>query len=89
VVPRPAALPGPEDLFITPVYVRGALTLQALRSKVGDRKFFRILRTWFRDNRARNVTAADFIRLAEHESGRNLRAFFRVWLFEEGKPQSW
>ena len=57
--------------------------------KVGDRTFFHLLRTWFRDNRDRNVTTADFIRLAERESGQNLRAFFRVWLFKEGKPQSW
>jgi aminopeptidase N len=87
--PAPAALPGPEDLFGTPVYDRGAMTLQALRVKVGDRTFFRILRTWYRDNRDRNVTTADFIALAERESGRDLRRFFRVWLFEEGKPTSW
>jgi len=65
------------------------MTLQALRVKVGDRTFFHILRTWFRDNHDRNVTTADFVRLAERESGQNLNAFFRVWLFEEGKPQSW
>jgi aminopeptidase N len=65
------------------------MTLQALRAKVGDRTSFRILRTWFRDNRDRNVTTADFIRLAERESGRNLRRFFRVWLFDDGKPESW
>src|SRR4051794_23114803 len=87
--PAPAALPGPADLFGTPVYDRGAMTLQALRVKVGDRTFFHILRTWFRDNHDRNVTTADFVRLAERESGQNLNAFFRVWLFEEGKPQSW
>jgi aminopeptidase N len=87
--PAPAALPGPEDLFGTPVYDRGAMTLQALRAKVGDRTFFRILRDWYRENRGGNVTTADFIRLAERESGRNLRAFFRVWLYEEGKPTTW
>jgi aminopeptidase N len=87
--PAPAALPGPADLFGTPVYDRGAMTLQALRTKIGDRTFFRLLREWYRDNRDRNVTTADFIALAEHVSGRNLHAFFRAWLFEEGKPQSW
>jgi aminopeptidase N len=87
--PAPAALPGPADLFGTPVYDRGAMTLQALRVKVGDRTFFRILRTWYRDNRDRNVTTADFIALAERESGRDLRRFFSVWLFKAGKPASW
>ena len=87
--PAPAALPGPEALFHTPVYDRGAMTLQALRQKVGDGVFFRTLRHWYRDNRDRNVTTADFIALAERESGRNLDDFFRVWLYEEGKPPAW
>ena len=34
--PAPAALSGPAELFHTPVYDRGAMTLQALRQKVGD-----------------------------------------------------
>ena len=34
--PAPAALPDPSVLFSTPVYDRGAMTLQALREKVGD-----------------------------------------------------
>jgi aminopeptidase N len=87
--PAPAALPGPADLFGTPVYDRGAMTLQALRVKLGDRTFFRLLRDWYRDNRDRNVTTADFIALAERESGRNLGAFFRAWLFDAGKPRAW
>ena len=33
--PAPAALPGPEALFHTPVYDRGAMALQALRAKIG------------------------------------------------------
>ncbi|MET0761780.1 MAG: M1 family metallopeptidase [Thermoleophilaceae bacterium] len=87
--PAPAALPGPEVLFSTPVYARGAMTLQALREKVGEGTFFAILRAWYRENRDRNVTTADFIALAERESGLDLSAFFRGWLYEEGKPQAW
>ena len=87
--PAPAALPGPEFLFHPPVYERGAMTLQALRERVGDATFFEILRAWVRENRNRNVTTADFIALAERESGLDLDAFFHVWLYEEGKPQGW
>jgi aminopeptidase N len=87
--PAPAALPGPEVLFSRPVYDRGAMTLQALRRKIGDRAFFDLLRTWYRDHRGGNVTTADFIALAERKSGRDLSGFFRVWLYREGKPQSW
>jgi aminopeptidase N len=65
------------------------MTLQALREKVGDRVFFAILRRWYAKNRNGSVTTADFIALAERVSGRQLDAFFDVWLYEEGKPQSW
>ncbi len=87
--PAPAALPGPAEMFHTPVYDRGALTLQALREKVGDDVFFPILRTWYAENRNGNVTTADFIALAERVSGQQLDHFFQVWLYEEGKPESW
>jgi aminopeptidase N len=84
--PAPAALPSARELFHTPVYDRGAMTLQALRNEVGDDTFFGILRTWYAENRRRNVTTADFIATAERESGRQLDELFRVWLYEEGRP---
>jgi aminopeptidase N len=84
--PAPAALPGPEAMFHTPVYDRGAMTLQALRNEVGDETFFRILRSWYGENKYGNVTTADFIALAERRSGRQLDALFQAWLFEEGRP---
>ena len=87
--PAPAALPGPAELFHTPVYDRGAMTLQALRQKVGDDTFFEIVRTWYAENRYENVTTADFIALAERVSGQQLDEFFEVWLYEEGRPESW
>ncbi len=87
--PAPAALPGPESLFATPVYDRGAMTLQALRGQIGDPAFFRLLRAWYAENRDGNVTTEDFVALAERVSGRDLEAFFRAWLYEEGRPAAW
>ena len=65
------------------------MTLQALRHKVGDGTFFAILRAWYREHRNGTVTTADFIALAERESGVELSAFFDVWLYEEGRPEAW
>jgi aminopeptidase N len=84
--PAPAALEEPSQLFHTPVYDRGAMILQALRNEVGERRFFRILRLWYADNRYGNVTTADFIALAEEVAGSDLDAFFDGWLYEEGRP---
>ena len=85
----PAALPGPEVLFSSPPYERGGMTLQALRVKIGDSTFFNLLRDWYRDNRHGNVTTADFIALAERESGQQLDNFFDAWLFQPVKPTTW
>ena len=87
--PAPAALPGPEVLFSTPPYDRGAMTLQALRVKIGDEDFFKLLRRWYKRNRYGNVTTAQFIAAAERVSGQQLDAFFDVWLYQPVKPTSW
>jgi aminopeptidase N len=87
--PAPNGLHDASELFHTPVYDRGAMTLQALRDKVGDGVFFQILRTWYAENLHSNVTTQDFIATAERVSGQQLDDFFDVWLFQEGRPGSW
>ena len=85
-----ADLGGPANLFVWgPVYVRGAMTLQALREKIGDEAFFDIMRDWAAQNRYGSVTTPQFVALAEQRSGMDLDAFFQVWLYEPGKPVAW
>lgn len=78
--------PGAADLFDDAVYVRGALTLYALKQQVGDAAFGTILRRWSVEHRDGNVTTADLVRLASSVSGRDLTAFFTAWLDRPGKP---
>jgi aminopeptidase N len=78
--------PGPPNLFVDAVYDRGAMTLHALRLTVGDRVFFRILRSWAQIHRNGNVTTAEFIAHAERISGRDLGALFTAWLYTPAKP---
>jgi aminopeptidase N len=78
--------PGAANIFDGAVYIRGAMTLQALRTAVGDRAFFDVLRTWASDRRYGNGTIEQFIELAEQRSGQQLDSLFRAWLFTAGKP---
>ncbi|MFC9282583.1 M1 family metallopeptidase [Streptomyces collinus] len=78
--------PQRDTMFASAVYQRGAMTLQALREKIGDKAFFRLLPAWTRLHRYGNADTADFVRLAERVSGRKLDGFFRTWLFTTGKP---
>ncbi len=73
--------PGPDDLFARVVYVRGALTLHALRLTIGDAAFFDVLREYVAMYQHDNATTADFIAIAEAVSGQDLEAFFDAWLY--------
>jgi aminopeptidase N len=87
--PPPGDPGGPENLFDGTIYDRGAMTLQALREKIGDRAFFKTLRAWAFFHAYGHGTTREFVRLAEHVSHRRLDRFFRVWLYTPGKPTSW
>jgi aminopeptidase N len=83
---EPIGDPGPDHLFDPEVYDRDALTLHALRLKVGDAAFFRILKEWFLRYKNGNASTADFILLAEEISNQELDDFFQAWLFETALP---
>ena len=83
------ANPQRDTMFASAVYRRGGMTLQALREKIGDEKFFRVLKTWTRRHRHGNGTTKQFTALAERISGEDLDAFFQTWLYTAGKPMSW
>ncbi|GLI02562.1 M1 family metallopeptidase [Phytohabitans aurantiacus] len=82
----PPGDPGPVDLFDDSVYVRGAMTLQALRVTVGDADFWKIVRQWYAKNRNGHGSTAEFVRLAERVSGEQLDDLFQAWLFTDTKP---
>jgi len=87
--PPPGDPGGPENIFSGSVYERGAMTLQALRVKVGDPTFFRVLGGWYAGNRYGNAQVEDFIGYAEKVSGRDLTEFFDAWLYRPGRPTTW
>ena len=78
--------PGPALLFDGAVYDRGAMTLQALRNRVGNADFFTILQRWGQGAPGRRTTTHNFLVLAERVSGRQLDALFERWLFTAAKP---
>jgi aminopeptidase N len=87
--PPPADPGAAAFLFDGTIYYRGGMTLEALREKVGDFTFSRIIRDWATQNRYGSVTTAQFIAHAERISGQNLDRFFDAWLHQEGKPTDW
>jgi aminopeptidase N len=78
--------PGVRRMFDDRVYQRGALTLHALRSAVGDEAFFATLREWTAIHRNRTVTTAQFEQTARRHAPRSLDGLFTAWLHEPRLP---
>ncbi|HZM83195.1 MAG TPA: M1 family metallopeptidase [Candidatus Limnocylindrales bacterium] len=78
--------PGRDNIFNSLVYNRGAMTLHALRLRIGDGAFFTLIRRWAAEHRYGNVSTPDFIALAEQVSGQQLDDLFTKWVYTSGKP---
>lgn len=87
--PPPGDPGGPQNLFDGTIYIRGGMTLEALRQEVGTTTLFQILGDWARQHAYGNAGTKQFIDLAEADSGQDLGRFFHIWLYRPGKPRGW
>ena len=78
--------PGPRHMFDDRVYKRGALTLHALRGRLGDEKFFALLRDWTTRYRHDTVVTDDFTGLAANYADDSLRGLWDAWLYSTRMP---
>ena len=82
----PIGNPGAGREFSGEVYDRGAMTLQALRTRIGDAAFFAVMRTWAYEHKYANGSIGEFIELSEQLSGENLSGFYQAWLYARKAP---
>ncbi len=78
--------PGPRDMFDDRVYKRGALTLHALRERLGDEKFFALLKDWTTQHRHASVVTDEFTALADDYSDESLTQLWDDWLYSRAVP---
>ncbi|HEY0644819.1 MAG TPA: M1 family metallopeptidase [Nocardioides sp.] len=78
--------PGADKVFDNAIYSRGAMTLQALRNRVGDAVFWKVIRTWIREQQGGNGATEEFEEVAARVSGQDLTGFFTAWLRTPSKP---
>ena len=84
--PPPADPGGPENLFATSIYDRGALALEVLRQEIGESHFREVLFEWPQQYRFGNASTDDLYALIEDVTGNPRPDPFHEWLYEEGKP---
>jgi aminopeptidase N len=82
----PVASPPAENLFNNNVYEGGALTLYALRQRIGTAKFEQLERAWVHKYAGSTAGTPDFIALASKISGHDQRRFLTDWLFGTTTP---
>ncbi|MFG1689023.1 M1 family metallopeptidase [Nonomuraea sp. NPDC049269] len=78
--------PSPALLFDDRVYKRGALTLHAIRRKLGDQAFFLILRAWTDTHRHGNVTTDAFIAHVGRYADPSVVPLLCSWLYDKPLP---
>jgi aminopeptidase N len=71
-----------DAIFGSLVYNKGAWVLHMLRKEVGDEKFFKILRTYFKKYEYGNASTNDFKIVCEDIAKKNLKIFFDQWVFK-------
>jgi hypothetical protein len=78
------ALPGAEfsspRIYSLMTYTKASAVFRMLREMVGHETFREILRTFYARHRLQHVTGADFQRVAEEVSRRDLDWFFGQWI---------
>jgi aminopeptidase N len=78
--------PGVDRMFDPLVYKRGALTVHAVRKKVGDESFFALLRAWVAEHRHATVTTEQFRAHAQRFAREPLDELFTAWLDTPALP---
>ncbi|GEM47157.1 M1 family metallopeptidase [Deinococcus cellulosilyticus] len=79
---KPPYIKEREELFSQRAYQRGALVLHALRYRLGDAEFRRILKVYYNTYKFSNASSEDFIQTVVKASGKtDLKAFLESWIY--------
>jgi aminopeptidase N len=82
----PPGDPGAPRMFADTVYVRGGLTLAAIRESVGDEVFFTALRTYAGRFAHGNASTEDFVAVVAEVGGGDITPLVDAWLFDDHLP---
>ncbi|WP_395692508.1 M1 family metallopeptidase [Nocardioides sp.] len=77
---------GAGDEFDSPVYVKGAYFVHALRNKIGDARFFAAMRTIQRRDGGGVLSMNGWRDQLERLTGVDLTSFWRDWVLTTGRP---
>jgi aminopeptidase N len=68
-------------------YQKGAWVLHTLRGLMGDARFFKGIRAYYKAHEHKNASTEDLRAALEKASGMNLKEFFARWIYASGHPR--
>jgi len=78
--------PGPSSMFDDRLYKRGALALHSVRTELGDKPFFAMLRDWTSTHRHGSVSTVEFLDHVGSQATGNVRTSLQAWLYDKELP---
>jgi aminopeptidase N len=87
VLTPPAKLKSEDNLFNWGVYARGATAIHALRLKIGDDAFWKLLRGFLEKYKFANASNADWLEYLASSAGQAVRDWQEHWLFDDLPPE--
>ncbi len=69
-----------EPEYVNCTYTKGTLLFDTLRETVGDKRFFKALKNYYKHFMFKLVSAEDFIACISSSTGYDLEGFFASWL---------
>lgn len=73
-----------KNVTTSQIYQKGSWILHMLRGVVGTNTFWEGIQGYYNKYKDLNVTTADFKRIMEEVSGKDLTSFFEQWLYKPG-----
>ena len=71
---------GSEPEYVYAVYVRGMLMFDDIRTIIGDKSFFKALKSYFNKYQGQNATPENLISVFEDTAGRRIKQIFQSYI---------
>ena len=75
-----------DNMFDSHTYNRGSLVLHMLRRELGDKAFYTGIKNYLNKHAYQNVVTADFEEAMSAAGKRDLKPWFKQWVFSPGHP---
>lgn len=76
-----------EDMFDRITYQKGSVILRYLHGLMGDSAFYKAMNIYLTSNAFGTAEVSDWRKAVEKATGKDWRAFFNQWYYQEGYPE--